>query len=333
MVKYASILSANSSFFSTRAPKDLTAVFVGATSGIGLGALRAFAKHTSGASPTIFIVGRSQKTLNNLLGSVTELNSSAKLVPIYAPDLTLISDAQKAAEEIAQKASKIDMLIMSPGYVSFQRVESPEGLDRVQAIRYYSRMRFLLTLRPLLLKAPAPRVINVLGAGTEGELWPEDWTLKEHYSIGNAAGAAGSMTTLFFEEFAKQQGNEKIAIGYTFPGIVGGTGLTLEGLPWWLSPILGWVISPLMKLFGYSIEEAGERALFAGTSEQFVSKSQGGEAAAKGSDGTVGSSVYLVHSDSSVIPGNKALTGLREKKLGKQVWEHTLEVFEKVERS
>jgi hypothetical protein len=131
----------------------------------------------------------------------------------------------------------------------------------------------------------------------------------------------------------KQPGNEKITVGYTFPGIVDGAVHVLQGLPWWASPFVNWVVGPVLKLFSYSIDEAGERSLFAATSEQFVSKSQGGEGAAKGSDGVVGSGMYLVHGDSSVIPGNKVLTGLRERNMGKQVWEHTLETFGKVEKS
>lgn len=333
MVKYTQILSSNSSFFSTKASSNLTAVFVGATSGIGLGALRAFAKHTSGASPTIYIVGRSQKSLDTLSNSISELNPSAKLITVQANDLTLIKDAQDAAKQIATSADKVDLLIMTPGYLSNKFDESAEGLDKVQAIRFYSRMRFLLTLAPLLKKAENPRVVSVLGAGKEGQLWPEDWTLKNHFSLPNAAGASASMMTLFLEEFADQPGNENVSLVHVFPGIVGGTGIVIEGLPWWAQFLVKWVASPAMKLFGFTVEEAGERVLYAATSEKFPSKRDNKQGAEKGSNGSEGSGVYLADSDSSAVPGNKILTEFREKNIGQQVWEHTLEKLREVERA
>jgi len=332
MVKYAEVLQSNSKFFSTKAASNLTAVFVGATQGIGLGALRAFAKHTSGSSPSIYIVGRSQKTLDKLTSDISVLNASAKIHPIHANDLTLVKDAQTAANEIASHAQKVDFLIMSPGYVSTGRVESPEGLDRVQSIRFYARMRFLATLAPLLQKSSSPRVVSVLGAGTEGKIWADDLLLKDHYSLAAAAGAAGSMKALYLEEFSKQPGNDRISLVHTFPGIVGGTGLRVEGVPWFLQPLLDWVAMPLMKLFGATIEQVGERTLYAATSEKLPARSNKSDLAAKGSDGNVGSGFYLLGQDSEPIPGNKQLEELRSKGLGPKVWEHTNEVFTNVEK-
>lgn len=331
MVKTAEVLASNSSFFSKKAPKNLTAVFVGATNGIGLGALRAFAKHTSGASPTIYIVGRSQKGLDSLVSTISTLNSSAKIIPVQANDLTKVKDAQTAAEKIAASADKVDLLIMSPGYLSLRYVDNGEGLDKVQAIRFYSRMRFVVTLAPLLRKAQSPRVVTILGAGKEGKLIPEDWTLKDHYSLPAAADSAGSMVTLFLEEFSKQPGNENISLVHTFPGVVGGTGnFTIDGLPAIAQFLVNWIVVPIINTVGYTTDEAGERALYAATSEKFASKKDAGSEAAVGSDGSQGSGVYIVHSDSEAIPGNKVLTGHRENDMGRKVWEHTNEVYARI---
>jgi NAD(P)-dependent dehydrogenase (short-subunit alcohol dehydrogenase family) len=337
MVKYTDILTSNSSFFSTKLPSNLTAVFVGATNGIGLGALRAFAKHTSGTSPTIYIVGRSQKNLDALIASLSAINSSATLIPIIANDLTLIKDAQKAADQIAElaKVGCIDLLIMTPGYISLKYEENGEGLDKVQTIRYYSRMRFLLTLAPLLRKSASPRVVTVLGGGGESKLWPEDWSLKDHYNIPNAGGAAVSMMTLFLEEFVKEPGNEKIGAVHIAPGLVGGTTLTFAGFPSWAQLLVNWIVLPFINLIGMNIEEAGERVLYAATSPKFPSpKSEAVQTEVeKGSDGKFGSGVYLVGGKSEVVPGNKVLTEFREEKMGEKVWKHTLEKFDQIESS
>ncbi|KAF2710776.1 hypothetical protein K504DRAFT_465839 [Pleomassaria siparia CBS 279.74] len=335
MVKYADILASNASFFTTKAASNLTAVFVGATNGIGLGALRAFLKHTSGASPTVYIVGRSPKNLTTLISTLAPLNTSAKLIPINASDLTLIKDAQKAADDIAASTTVVDYLIMTPGYISFKYDENGEGLDRVQTIRYYSRMRFLVTLASQLRASPSPHVVTVLGGGGESTLWPQDWSLKNHYNIPNAGGAAVSMMTLFLEEFVAQPGNEHVSAAHIAPGLVGGTTLTWANFPAWAKVLVDWVVSPFLNAVGYSIDEAGERVLYAATSSRFPSKKEDrglaeGEVE-KGSDGKPGSGVYLVRGNSNVVPGNKTLTGFREEKMGEKVWRHTMEKFEEVE--
>ncbi|KAF2183872.1 hypothetical protein K469DRAFT_727823 [Zopfia rhizophila CBS 207.26] len=297
---------------------NLTAVFVGATNGIGLRAVRTFAKHTSGASPTIYIVGRSRKSLEFLASSLTEINPSASFIPIQANDLTLIKDAQTAANQIAGSAKQIDPLVISPGYISLNFDESPEGLDRVQAIRYYPRMRFLVALAPLLRVSLSPRIVTILGAGKEGQLWPEYLAFE---------------TTLKSPKRRSLE-NQKIGLVHLLPGLVWGTGLSIKGLPRWGQFLLDWIAGPLMRSFGYTIDEAGEKVLYAATSEKFLSVGGGNQVkAGKGSDGMVGSGVYLVQGNSSVMPGNKVLNGFHEQAMDEKVWKHTFEEFEKVDSS
>lgn len=335
MVKYAQILSSNDSHFSSLSSnQSLTAVFAGATSGIGLGTLRALLKHTATSStmPTIYIVGRTGSQLSKLTADLQPLNPSANLVPIEAGDLSQVSNARKAAGKVKETADKVDLLIMSPGYVALKRDDNGEGVDRCTALRYYSRTQILVTLAPLLRRAPSPRVVTVLAGGKEGPLDPEDWLFKNGYSVPKVADATGSYVSLSLEEFAKQPGNEKISLIHLFPGLVGGTGLFLDGAPFWLKWFapLG---SLVLYLFGYSIEEVGERVLYAAMRPDLPSRAKGGEGPAKGSNGEVGSGVYLVDSDSSVIPGNKVLTGHRAKETGEKVWSHTVKVLEDIERN
>ena len=332
MVSYEDILNNNESL--KVAGSGVTAVFVGATAGIGLGALQSLAKHTD--APTIYIVGRSEAKLDTIISELKELNDTATFVPIIAKDLSRISDAQEAALQIAKQATKIDLLIMSCGYISMTRDESPEGLDRLTVVRFYARMRFLVTLAPLLRAAPSPRVVSVGGAGNEGKIWAEDLKLEHHYSLVNAAGASATMGTLFLEEFARQPGNEKMVLIHSFPGFVGGTGLTMQ-VAWYTRLLIEWVVGPLMKLFGYTPEEAGERVIFAATNGRFRRLKQGtsaeGTLIQKGSNGELGSGVYLVLGNSEVTTQNKVLKQLKDEGYSKLVWDHTIEEFEKVDKS
>lgn len=328
-VPYNDVLNNNDSL--KVAGSGVTAVFVGATNGIGLGALRALTKHTD--APTIYIVGRSIQRLEALTTELRALNDTATFIPINAADLGLVRDAEVAAKEISRTATKIDLLVMSPGYAAFYRDESAEGLDRQFAIQYYSRMRFLVTLAPLLRHSPSPRVVSVLSAGNEGQLYEDDWLFKKR-SIAKGLGAPMSMTTLFLEEFARQPKNESMVLSHLYPGWVGDTGFKIYGVPWPLQKFLDWIIVPLGKRVGYTSEEAGERVLFAATSGRYRRLKEGmsaeGSMVQKGVDGKVGSGVYLLGAASQTLEVNKTLKKLRGEGFAKKVYSHTMEEFEKI---
>ena len=327
---YPDILTSNASLHSTGASP--TAVFIGATTGIGHSALLALAKHT--ASPRIYVVGRSHASVTPVIKELERINRGGTYIPIQGGDLTLLSNVDKASEKIrAGGDGHLDMLIMSVGYLTFaSRTETVEGLDRITSVRYYARIRFLINLLPLLNAAPSARVVSILAAGMEGPLWPEDFALKkkEHYGFGKAAGAAASMNTLFFEEMRKQ--NPKIVFVHLYPGLVRETGLfdRLEHFGWLTRLFLLWVFQPLVRVFGYSVEEAGERVLFAATSGKFRAVEGAGEGIEVGSDGVRGSGAYLLLADSSTTVAPEVVRDLREKGVGRKLVDHTLGEFERI---
>lgn len=332
MVSYADVLNNNESLKS--AGSGVTAVFVGATQGIGLGALKALTKHTD--SPTIFIVGRSEATLTKIINELKTLNATAKLIPIQADDLTLLANVNKACDLIKghpSAPSKIDILCLSAGYLSFAtRNPSSEGLDKITSIRYYARMLFVVNLLPLLRSAPSPRVISVLAGGKEGQLWSDDLLLEKHYSVGIAAGASASMTTLFMEQLAAQQPNSKIVFVHVFPGLVSDTNLfNTEHFGPLLKFFIGWIVMPLIRPFCYTSEEVGERVIFAATSGRLRKLADGvsgeGSLVSVGSNGKIGSGVYLVQADSSTVEAPKVLKEMREQGTGGKLYEHTMDVF------
>lgn len=56
--------------------------------------------------------------------------------------------------KIAAKEQKLNLLFMTPGYLTLKgRDETAEGLDRKFVLHYYARMRFLVNLLPLLTTA------------------------------------------------------------------------------------------------------------------------------------------------------------------------------------
>ncbi|KAK1752007.1 hypothetical protein QBC47DRAFT_389445 [Echria macrotheca] len=339
MVKLAEINHANASLKSLPPP---TAVVVGATSGIGLSFLRQLAKSTT--SPKIYIVGRSQPALTALIASLTETNPSGTYIPILTPDLTLVSNAHAAATEILRQetSQKIDILYLSPGYLTFRaRDTSPEDLDRVTALRFYSRMRFVLDLLSLLQRSTffgeggGGRVITVLGAGQEGTIYPSDLSLKEkgHTGAVRLGGVASTYTTLFLEELARRY--PTVSFVHTFPGVVD---TNAYRHPEHLGPVarflMRWVLFGLLKWFVTTpVEEVGKRTLYAATAGVFAPAAAAGQVAdgdvAKGSDGMRGSGCYTVDAKCETI-WNRKLVALREQGMGEKVWEHTMAEFERI---
>lgn len=110
MVKIKTVRAANAAYKATNASP--VAVFVGATSGIGLETAKALARNTE--KPTIYIIGRSKKSATPLLNDLAKLNANAT-VNFIESEIILIKNVDAVTAEITAKESKIDLLFMSPG--------------------------------------------------------------------------------------------------------------------------------------------------------------------------------------------------------------------------
>lgn len=91
------------------------ALFVGATSGIGLGVLKQFAQHA--AEPRVYFVARNAATVAPIADELRELNPRGKY-EIIEKNVSLIKDAAKVAEIVKSKESSLDLLFMSVGFFS-----------------------------------------------------------------------------------------------------------------------------------------------------------------------------------------------------------------------
>ena len=217
--------------------------------------------------------------------------------------------------------------------------ETSEGLDRKMTTNYYARMRFIHNLLPLL-RASAPelsRAVSVLSPGQEtATLNFNDLDLKQNFSLRNAMTYCVTMTDFAFEELAKA--NPTVSFVHDFPGGVK-TGFLKESNI--LLRVVGNILLDVVaRPWMTSIEESGERHLFAATSRRYVSRDgqEHGVGFGKGdsgigTDGELGSGAYLIGSTGEQRGNEKALEQLRLKGAGEKIWKHTMEVFERVENS
>jgi NADP-dependent 3-hydroxy acid dehydrogenase YdfG len=97
-------------------PPGLVAVFAGGTAGIGLGTLRAFAKNCN--APKAYIIGRFHEKAIRIIDNLKSINSGGSFVFIEG-QVSLIHDVDRMCEEIKKLETHIDILCMSPGYLTF----------------------------------------------------------------------------------------------------------------------------------------------------------------------------------------------------------------------
>jgi NAD(P)-dependent dehydrogenase (short-subunit alcohol dehydrogenase family) len=238
------------------------ALVVGGTSGIGQGIAMALAKREY----EVIVCGRSAERGNAIVASLPSLGSSVtaeggkgggsdrhhSFVPIDAFDL---SSVKSAAEQAVAGGSKLDVLVMTQSMATLQgHTPTRNGLDQKLQLHYFSRVYLACLLAPHMNVAPSspPRILSVLSAGVHSKYKhvEEDFELKNHYSVKNAADAAGYYTDAGFERFAADHPN--LVVCHAAPGFVN-TNWGTE-MPW----AVRMVLRPLQSMFGKSLEACGE---------------------------------------------------------------------------
>jgi hypothetical protein len=116
MVNIRHIRKSNLAFKLSDHVSSLVAVFVGATSGIGLGTLKQYAKYAQGGKA--YIIGRSKSAAQPLLDELKESNPTGTFEFIET-EISLIKNVDLACDQIKTKEKKVDILFMSPGFLAW----------------------------------------------------------------------------------------------------------------------------------------------------------------------------------------------------------------------
>lgn len=330
MVKTTEIRQCNEKF-AKKNNADLVCVFAGATSGSGAGALEAMVGmlHTS----TFYIIGRSAAQFASQRKKLEKLNPSCKLEFLEA-QISLLSDVDGVCKQIAAAEKKVDLLYMSPGCIPFggprctylpllkttaliHCVDTKEGLETCFAISYYSRMRLIQNLLPLLRQSSRPRVLTLLNGGKEKPMFDDDIGLEKRWSADAVINHTTTMTSLALEHLAKD--DERITFLHVFPGLVNSgnfirvTAGESAGVVWRVMlSVFCRMITAVQLIFGITPEECGERQAYHLTSEQF------------------GLGAWRIDNSSEVVSENAGgvFEKYRASGWSEKIWELTTAVFE-----
>ncbi|KAI0487006.1 hypothetical protein F4859DRAFT_467907 [Xylaria cf. heliscus] len=329
MVSYKDIQASNALINDANAPR--VAVFVGGTSGIGKLTVRALV--ATGASTRIYLVGRrsSEERTRAFIQELQAINPKAEVIWTEG-EISLLAETRRVCEVIKEKESRIDLLFLTAGYAPFgERKETAEGLEIAQSLEYYSRVLFILHLLPLLNKAEAPRVVDVLGGGLEraNGINLDDLDLKKpgNFSGMNAQVQYVGMNTTALEKLSSD--NPNVTFIHSWPGWVN-TGNVRRGLD--ANSMWGWFVrlflEPLISLLSSRDDVSAQRHLFQSTSAAFGGRGvpwQGSPG--KNSLETQANGLFLVNYKCDCTPNAKVMPLLREKAVEK-VWDHTHEVLQ-----
>jgi hypothetical protein len=213
-------------------------------------------------------------------------------------------------------------------------IDTKEGIDITMSLMYYSRMRAIIKLLPLLIRSNLPAmVVSVYAAGMEGKLYPDDLSLRDlkHYSYSQARSHMGYMHTLFMETMAEQN-TGKLRLVHIFPGLVLGPGFQSPELPTWFRIIWRWIFVPLFgRLVTVPTEESGDRMVSL-ASPRYPPRSNGRsdsqEDVVLGTDGKPGSGVYALTWNGENTHNAKAYEKIDKDELRAKVWQHTKKAFD-----
>ncbi|PVI00208.1 hypothetical protein DM02DRAFT_614550 [Periconia macrospinosa] len=306
----------------------LVAIFVGGTSGISLYTAREFARNTT--SPIIYLIGRNETEATRITQELKTINTGST-ISFIKKDVSLLKKVDEACQEIKEKEKKVNLLFMTIGTMTLKgRNETPEGLDQKFALHYYSRMRFIQNLAPLLTtaakdddpKATLSRVVSVYDPFLGKNKKPNfaDLSLKKNFSLGACAAHASAMQNFTLERFARLY--PQTSFIHEQPGAVE-TGLAKR---WAMKPLY-----VLMKPLLVEKKESGERHLFASTAPQYAPKAKAGEeGVVVGADGVKGSGHYHLTWSGGADGDGKVAEELRKDGAEEKIWTHTEEVYKKV---
>lgn len=206
------------------------------------------------------------------------------------------------------------------------------------SLMYYSRVRFVNQLLPLLIALPlAGRVVSVLNPKLEGMIFfPDDLSLRDpqHFKFSSASHII-YLKTFFFEGLAKRYPG-KVSLSHYYPGFVVTDLVSHSPLPRW-AKVLALLATPLTKLKAVPSEERGQRVMFL-TSKRFrplgevreEAKSDNSVERAMSSDGMMGGGAYRVDWNGQIIPNKAEQKQLRDQGMVDKVWDHTMAAFDSI---
>ena len=219
------------------------AIVTGANSGMGFATVEAL----SDMGATVLMLCRNRDRGRAAITSLTA--EKERKLDLIICDLGDYSSIRNAAGYIQENYPRVDILVNNAGFISLDRQETKEGVERQFGINHLGH--FLLTTQLLDMMVPGSRIVNVAsGAHKVGMIHFDDINLKKGYNVIRAYSQSKLANVLFTKELARRLKKRRISVNCCHPGAVAtnigidretGFGKTITGLlkPFFQTPADG----------------------------------------------------------------------------------------------
>lgn len=229
--------------------KNKTAIVTGANSGMGMATVRAL----SDMGAKVIMLCRSEK---RGIEALEKLSSEKKrdLVLILC-DLGNYASIRAFANLFKKGHSHLDILVNNAGFISLDRQETEEGLERQFGINHVGH--FLLTMSLLDLMGEGGRIVNVAsGAHKTGKIHFDDINLTKGFNVITAYSQSKLANVLFTRELARRVKDRGITVNCCHPGAVA-TNIGIDR-----DTGFGKTVTRLLKPFFQTPEQGARTAIF-----------------------------------------------------------------------
>lgn len=214
----------------------VAALITGGTEGIGNAVAAGLLRRK--AVDRLFIVGRDPQKGGKVTAELEGVSSQPVKIEFIAADLSLLSEAARAADIVSQATPELRYLVHSAGVILPTRQMTAEGEDASFAVNYLSRFVLTERLMPLLKAGRPSRVLIIGGHSLNGRVNFDDPTLEGRWTALRALGQYQRANYIYAVEAARRFAGTGITVNVVAPGIVD-TGIRRQvGVMRLLNPVL-----------------------------------------------------------------------------------------------
>lgn len=230
------------------------AIVTGANSGMGMATVEAL----SDEGATVIMLCRSEKRGQEAYSKLME--KSGRKLDLILCDLGDYTSIRNFVRQVKEKYSRIDILVNNAGFISLDRQETKEGLERQFGINHVGH--FLLTTSLLDIMGEGTRIVNVAsGAHKTGKIHFDDINLTKGFNVFTAYSQSKLANVLFTRELARRVKDRGITVNSCHPGAVA-TNIGIDR-----KTGFGKTITGLLKPFFQTPRQGASTAIFLATDE------------------------------------------------------------------
>lgn len=216
---------------------------------MGMATVRAL----SDMGASVIMLCRSEKRGVEALEKLT--SEKKRDLELILCDLGNYASIRAFANLVRKSHDHIDILINNAGFISLDRQETEEGIERQFGINHVGH--FLLTMSLLDLMGEGGRIVNVAsGAHKTGKIHFDDINLTKGFNVIKAYSQSKLANVLFTRELARRVKDRGITVNCCHPGAVA-TNIGIDR-----DTGFGKTVTGLLKPFFQTPEQGARTAIF-----------------------------------------------------------------------